>query len=634
MGQFTAILGRFFDGRASRIVAYASFSLLVFVHRASAAPPDLEPYKDELHIPPTQTPTSDDGATQIYRIRMLGGKRKLHSDLPSETPFWGYEGQYPGPTIDVPRDRNVIVEFVNSLDPPSDPANSRTQWPFAIPPDVTAGGVPYFVPPKPFTVVHLHGSATRPEYDGWADNAYFPGESAHHFYPKQERGALLWYHDHGNMVTRLNVYAGLAGFYIVRDKPTDAAYPSGDHELPLLLQDRDFELTPDGMAFTGRFKYQPLNLNSKFEPRSNIFLVNGTVRPYKDVDRSKYRLRMLNGANARFFRLAFLPAGGSPNTATWNVIGVDGGALATPVPNPTTAVPTPADPTAKKEMVVLAPAERLDVVVDFAQYPAGSKVELVALKPNGTVLGKIMQFRVGEVPPAPLVTEAMPSPGRSPRLAKSYSRADDRAADAALESTTASVVPKRTIGLYTKAGMQTINGRMFHDTIEETPAFETEEIWEFLNVTGDDHPMHLHLVNFEVIDRQQIKVNPADLPDLEQFDVRFRSWLADPSPTKPQLPPGIEFVAGSTPVPADAYEKEPKDTVRAPSFMLTRIKVKFRLHLGLYMYHCHILEHEDMEMMRPLLIEPMGMPKMGHGGSHSSTGGHGSPSGASGHPVN
>lgn len=604
----------------TRLVVVA-INLVLLASGAVGAPPDLTAYKDELYIPSTLTPASDDGHIRVYQITMRNGKRLLHSDLPAQTPFWGYEGQYPGPTIDVPRDRRVVVNFVNALDPPSDPSNPRTQWPFAIPADVMMGGVPYFVPEKPWTIVHLHGSPTRPDYDGWADNAYFPGEAAAHFYPAQERAALLWYHDHGNMITRLNVYAGLAGLYIVRDPATDAGHPSGDHELPLMLQDRDFESTPDGTHYTGRFLYQSLNLNSKFEPRSNIFLVNGTVRPFKKVDRNKYRLRILNGANARFFRLAFLPEGDVPNTKTWEVIGVDGGPLKTPVPNPKTATPTAGDPAAAKEMVVLGPAERLDVIVDFSQYAAGTKVELVHLKPNGAVLGKVMQFQVESAPPAPIVAESVHAIARSPRLAKPYSKTDEAPLT---ESPVAHAAPvsKRMIGLYMKDGMQTINGRMFHDPVEEKPEFDSEEIWEFLNVTGDDHPMHLHLVNFEIIDRQAITTDPVALPDLDKFDANFRGWLNDPSPMKPRLPPGILFAPGSTAIPADAYEKEPKDTVRVPTFTLTRIKVKFRIHTGLYMFHCHILDHEDMEMMRPLLVVPKGMPEMSHRGGPAHAGEH------------
>ena len=254
----------------------------------------------------------------------------------------------------------------------------------------------------------------------------FPANPPLIFIRHKNCAALLWYHDHGNMVTRLNVYAGLAGLYIVRDPVTDAGRPSGDHELPLLLQDRDFELTPDGTHFTGRFLYQALNSNNKFIPESDFYLVNGTVRPFKKVDRSKYRLRILNGGNSRFFRLAFRTGAGTPDTKAWEVIGVDGGPLGTPVPNPKTATPTTSNPAATKEMVVLVPAERLDLLVDFSQYAAGTNVELVHIKPPNTPQA-IMQFQVGTVPPTLGAAETTPIVLRSPRLAKPYSLADDAA---------------------------------------------------------------------------------------------------------------------------------------------------------------------------------------------------------------
>jgi spore coat protein A len=564
--------------------------------------PNLDPFKDELQRPVLLAPISDDGRTRVYRVTMRNGKRRLHSQLPADTPYWGYEGQYPGPSIEVPRDREVVVTFINNLEPPPDPHNPRTQWPFAIAPD-EPDGMPYFVPESPWTIVHLHGSPTRPEYDGWADDAYFRGESATHHYPRQERAALLWYHDHGNMITRLNVYAGLAGMYVVRDHSAEVNLPKGHNELFLLLQDRDLELSSDGSAFTGRFAYHALTSNTKFEP--GFFLVNGLVTPFKKVDRTCYRLRILNGSNARFFRIAFRTEESGISTKEWRVIGVDGGFLTTPVENPTTQVGSN-----RKQMVALAPAERLDVIVDFSQFPVGTNVELAHLRSNGSFVGPIMQFQVQAATLAS--PSGVPAAGRSPRLAAPYSLPADVGPP---PDHAPSTTPTRTrmIGLYLKNGMQTINGLMFHDGVEEKPELDGEEVWSFLNLTGDDHPLHLHLVNFEVIDRQEFEVESTDPKYLEKFDETFRAWLNDASPTKPVLPPGLRFKEGSGPVPADAYEKEPKDTVRVPSSTVTRIKTKFRIHTGLYMYHCHILEHEDMEMMRPLLVQPKGMPDMTHG---------------------
>src|SRR5262249_27684856 len=148
-----------------------------------------------------------------------------------------------------------------------------------------------------------------------------------------------------------------------------------------------------------------------------------------------------------------------------------------------------------------------------------------------------------------------------------------------------SLTRTRTIGLYLKNGMQTINGLRFHDGVEEKPELDTEEVWSFLNITGDDHPLHLHLVNFEVVDRQAIEVVSTDPHYIDNFDETFRAWLNDTSPTKPVLPPGLRFPEGSAPVPANAYEKEPKDTVRVPSFTVTRIKTNFHTALAVAALH-------------------------------------------------
>jgi len=175
----------------------------------------------------------DPDGTRNYTLTLRRGARKIHQELPAETPFWGYEGLYPGPTIETPRQSKVVVTFVNALPAPASGADPRTQWPFFIPPDLGTG-MHYFVPERPWTVVHLHGSPNRPDSDGWTDNAYFPGDSATHYYPAQENASLLWYHDHANMITRLNVYAGLAGLYVVRDPAVE-----GPQQLPV---NNEFEL--------------------------------------------------------------------------------------------------------------------------------------------------------------------------------------------------------------------------------------------------------------------------------------------------------------------------------------------------------------------------------------------------------
>ena len=154
--------------------------------------------------------------------------------------------------------------------------------------------------------------------------------------------------------------------------------------------------------------------------------------------------------------------------------------------------------------------------------------------------------------------------------------------------------------------MQTLNGKLFRDKVEEVVELGDTEIWEFINATDDEHPMHLHLVHFQILEREEFALDPP------AFAKGIHEWLhADPD-TRPKTPPGVTL--SGKPVPPDESELGPKDTVRAPQNTVTRILAKFEPHAGRYVYHCHILEHEDMEMMRPFLVVPKGLPTMGHGG--------------------
>lgn len=564
-------------------------------------PTALTPYKDALPVPDALPPLRiDPDGTRHYRIVLRAGERQVHSELPKKTPFWGYAGSYPGPMIETPKDNKVVVEFVNELPLPP-PEDLRSQWPFFIPKDLKNDDMHVFVPPAPWTVVHLHGSPTPAESDGWTDNAYFPGGTSVHHYPPQLSAALLWYHDHANMITRLNVYAGLAGLYLVRDPALEGAkkLPVGKpYEIPLLLQDRNLEVNPAGDNYTGRFAYQELNSPSGLS-QADYVVVNGVIWPFHNVAPGRYRLRLLNGSNGRFFRLAVRSEGQPASTKLMTQIGVDGGFLENPVVAPTTG--SVQDGSAE-QVLTLGPAERADVLLDLSGFAPGTKVDLVDVIPFNSPV-PVMRFVIVAGPPA---ATAIPlSFPRSARLPKPPARASLLARGAV------SGIPNRVIGLLPKAlspqtTMLTINDRAFHDTVEEQPALDTEEVWEFLNVTGEEHPMHLHLVNFEVLDRRGFEIVDAD-PNTYPARAAgyFRTWLAMPVATRRPLPQGLAF--NTEVIPRDANEIAPKDTVRVPPFTLTRIHVAFKFHTGMYMYHCHILEHEDMEMMRPLLVVPKGM---------------------------
>ncbi len=316
-------------------------------------------------------------------------KQKLHRDLPPTT-IWGYNGMYPGPTFEVRRNHPIFVKWENKL-----------PFEHLLPVDRTIHGAE---PDKPSvrTVVHLHEGRVRPESDGYPEAWFtrdfekvgpkFTNKVSH--YPNCQRPATLWYHDHAIGITRLNVYAGLAGFYILRDDEEEKLnLPSGKFEIPLVIQDRSFY--PSGELF---YPTQPGHQpppapqppppadpklpNPSVVPEffGNTILVNGKVWPYLEVEPRKYRFRILNGSNSRFYRIS-LSSG-----QDFVQIGTDGGLLDKPI---------------TVSQIILAPAERVDVIIDFANHK-GKKILLMndakTPFPNGEEptedLKQIMQFRI------------------------------------------------------------------------------------------------------------------------------------------------------------------------------------------------------------------------------------------------
>ena len=266
----------------------------------------LTPFVDALPLPPRVLAREHQGR---LTVRMRAGSHRFHRDLP-ESRVWGYDCGIPGPTIEAERGHPVRVEWINELE---------GTLPVAVtlaPAETGADGVPVqCLPglsggsPDPdaaslpgFTVVHLHGGLTAAPYDGWAENVFAPGQHAVGDYSMDQRAALLWYHDHVMGVTRFTVYAGLAGLWIVRDERERALdLPEGPpFEVPLLLQDRNFGEDTEG-RLTGELvhKTDPGTMEA-FAPFTTV---NGKVWPILDVQPSTYRLRMINGSNARTFAL-------------------------------------------------------------------------------------------------------------------------------------------------------------------------------------------------------------------------------------------------------------------------------------------------------------------------------------------
>ena len=500
---------------------------------ASQQVPNLDPntlprYVDPLPLPHIARPLghrmAPDGSGErvpYYRVPMRAISAKLHRDLPP-TNLWAFGGTVPGVLFDTRSGEGQLIEWPNDL----------PQKHF-LPIDHTIHGAEKGVP-EVRGVVHLHGAKTPAESDGYPEDWYVPGQSKTYYYPNRQEPALLWYHDHAMGINRLNIYAGLFGLYIVRDSVESALnLPSGKYEIPLVLADRD--LRPDG-----KLSY-PVSPDPERpwvpEAFGNAHLVNGKLFPYLDVEPGLYRFRILNAANGRFYRLSL------SNGAEMQQIGTDQGLL-------------PAAVTLKH--LQLAPGERADVVIDFSQF-RGAKLQLES-EPF-----ELMQFQVSSVPAS--ASAVLPATLRPvPRIAESSAVLTRR------------LTLDENLNKVAESMGMLLNKTPWHMPVTEKPVLNTTEIWELVNLTEDVHPIHLHLVRFQILDRRRF----------DTFDYMTANKLRFTS--APMLP--------------EPNEMGWKDTVRVNSGTVTRIIVPFTGYTGRYIWHCHILEHEENEMMRPYEVMP------------------------------
>jgi spore coat protein A len=457
---------------------------------------------------------------------------------------------------------------------------------------------------------------TQATSDGWTENIAAPGQPVLDVYPNDQRATMLWYHDHVMGVTRLNVYAGLAGLWIVRDdRERELELPEGPpYEVPLLLADRNFDADADG-RLTGDLlhKTDPGTMEC-FGPFTTV---NGTVWPYLDVEPATYRFRLLNGSNARTYRLV-LTRDGEVEHDRIVQIGSEGGLFAAPVSIP-------------GQGLVLASAERADLLVDFADLPAGTELTLwnTAGAPfDGRVADPVRAGRAdldGLLPfPEVLrlrVVEGRRSPRRTPQklatdlvrpsrdeLAGAPVRAIALVEQEAAASGEPSLLTLRELApaLDTEPAITLVEGdevtrwrtvaTRFEDATTFFPMLHQPEIWRLINLTGDTHPIHLHLDAFQVLERHPATVDePAISTAGTSATVRIGSAPDD----------GISHAL-------DDNELGLKDTVRVNPNEVVDIVVRFEVYCGRYMYHCHILEHEDHDMMRPFVVMPAElMPFMG-----------------------
>ncbi|HYQ69410.1 multicopper oxidase family protein [Actinophytocola sp.] len=417
-------------------------------------------FRVPLPIPPVKRPDGD-----VYELTQREAAVEILPGL--RTPILGYDGIFPGPTIESRRGRPIVVRHRNELSVP--------------------------------TATHLHGGHTPHEHDGWPLDLVLPTGGWHAFphgmtgdtttgardyhYPMAQRAATLWYHDHRMDFTGPAVYRGLAGFHIVRDDVEDALpLPRGDRELPLMICDRSFEED-------GSFAYPGLDQAMRSVPGvreewmegvlGDVVLVNGAPWPVHEVDAARYRLRLLNASNARRYRVAMSPA------LPLVQIGSDGGLLAAPVTHGS---------------IDMAPGERFDVVVDFSAVPVGTEVTMTNGLGTGGTAG-IMRFRVvrkaaddSRVPARLAAVEPLPEPVRTRVFQFNRGAVGDHKG-------------------------WTINGRTFApgSAQADSPLGEVER-WRL--VTDVHHPVHVHLDHFQVLSRGDRKPRPTDRGWKDTVDLR------------------------------------------------------------------------------------------------------------------
>ena len=650
-------------------------------------PASVPKYQTPLLIPPVMPAAGkikNKGGKNVdyYEISMKQfAQQILPAGLPATT-VWGYGAvtadskrglllhNAPSLTIEAKWNTPVRVKWINDLvaangnylphllpvdptlhwaNPPGGTTGRDTRPTFTSTPGAYTGPVPM--------VTHVHGAVgVGDESDGYAEAWYLPaaanipagyategtwygffaGKAASTYgatwgpgyatfeYPNQNRASTIWYHDHTLGMTRLNVYAGPAGFYIIRGGPDgDAAVidsrfgtpavlpgpaPSANdkfppnktyYEIPIAIQDRAFNTDgslfyPDTRAFfdgvTGPY-IPDTDISPLWTPEffGNMMMINGNTWPFQTVEQRRYRLRFLNGCQSRFLILDFNQI---PGVEVW-VIGNEGGFLA-----------APANLTATNDnRLPMGLAERADLIVDFTNVPVGNYVlgnvgpdepygggvpgvDFPVADPAST--GQVMEFRVVPAlaadPTTPPQFLVLPAPAALPAatVTRPLALLEEMSAffaDAPAETLLGTVAgdPNVAPGVWAK--------RLWMDPVTENPVLGATEVWEFYNATGDAHPIHVHEVVFEVLNRQDIFVNEATQE--------------------------VQVVPGSVPLPPESWETGFKDTVTAFPGQVTRIRAQFNTP-GQYVWHCHIVEHEDNEMMRPYRIGPVqpGQPVM------------------------
>jgi len=620
---------------------------------------------------------------------------------PLSTPVWGYGDQkdrvftWPGRTFQV---KNVSaggppeteVTWANALDGITQhllPVDTNLHWSYSLHGymqyNIASNGVPI--------ITHLHGGHTDYQFDGNPEFFYSPeimgqqvvgpqwanvpgGFTTKFRYDNDVPAGNLWYHDHALGITRLNVYAGMAGFYFVRDNYDTGEFgnplylPAWPYEKAYAIQDRMFRATGElfypafpGEPFyddfiTGEGAVLPPGLFPGGGPTAlaeffgDHMVVNGVIWPYENVEPRNYRLHLLNGTDSRFMAIQFfeVPAGeenldNAIQQLSFDVIGSDQGLASAPT---------------NVDTLLSEPGSRYDIIVDFSQVNPNNRVIMKNIGgdepfggdiPGPQVFGetdRIMAFDV-VLPFDNTVSDATPTgisfgpnvttPTRTRKVALFEGKDEfgrlqpllgtaEPATDHLGNPINWPATPE-----YSSVGLtgQMEGSIAWHSPTTENPAIDGTEEWEVWNVTGDAHPVHLHLVHFEVIEREDIVwdtatgdgesdygrvADPVGMPGspspngdgtylVVQPTVQHNSIAGDPTTYGMGFKIMNHTLSGtpsSTP-PAGYVENAPKDMVTALPDQVTRIKATFDKP-GRYVWHCHILSHEDHEMMRVLHV--------------------------------
>jgi len=723
--------------------AFASAQILQTPLAGKAIPKYVEPmavFGSSIHprVPTAGSPTV---SMEEFQHKIL--PQSFYAALPipysAGSYVWGYKvgaapPHYPGFTLEAQKGVDATLTYVNNLagttggptilqkylsvdqtlhwaDPLNlmcvfDPANTACLKPYGNP-NLVGPGNPLNPPGAPVpAVVHLHGAEVPSAFDGGPEQWFTPGTlpcqpptatpspgqaicgqgfvSNVFTYPNDQEATTLWFHDHALGTTRLNVYGGLAGFYLLRDSfdtgvpATGLNLPAGSREMEIVIQDRMFDTN-------GQLLFPDLGINPTVHPFwipeffGDAIVVNGNTWPFVQVEPQRYRLRLLNGSNARFYNLA---VGDNRASAPLWQIGTDGGLLDAPA-----LISWPS-------RLLLAPGERGDVIVDFSAF-AGKTMILsnnakapfpAGTPPDPQTVGQIMQFRVNAAPVPPVAdTSFNPAvTGATLRGGTGQPPAIVRLANPLTGTLAAGVTPDKvrqltlnevmgpggplevllnntrwtglkesTVGIPNVtpapvAGSVLIQGNPAN-WLTELPQVGSTEVWEIINTTADAHPIHLHLVQFQIMNRQMFQGGKY----MKAYTAAFPGGVYKPgdgppynysNSTNPTIPTGSNIIGGNPNVtpylqdgikPPAPNEAGWKDTVVMFPGEVTRVVVRWapqniavsgvsagtnlypfdpRAAMGTvdsfgfpggpgYVWHCHILDHEDNEMMRPYMVQ-------------------------------